>query len=271
MRYFCFFPSPFIFRFSSSNRDLVFPGGSDIKESVCSAGDPGLIPGIPLEKRMATHSSALAGESRGQGNLAGHSPWGHKESNMTERMTLLFFFAIKTYFSFKRYNWSGTSYYCFRKTLQLSDLTLLTVAYTVASPQISGPWVPEWLVCGVSSLWGDTKLWKRTFYILKQTVLTLSEFPSKWKVQGHRIFLSAGEATLQTLGLLWWNCPPLLKRWRKAEYWRKQRARHFWTPDNLTTLLSPKCSGGGEKIPRFSFLERTLILLDYRSLHMHSI
>ena len=37
-------------------------GGSDDKESACSAGDPGLIPGSGrfLEKKMATHSSILA-------------------------------------------------------------------------------------------------------------------------------------------------------------------------------------------------------------------
>ena len=41
---------------------LGFPGGSDGKESTCSAGDQGSIPGSgrSLEKGMATHSSALA-------------------------------------------------------------------------------------------------------------------------------------------------------------------------------------------------------------------
>ena len=39
-----------------------FPGGSDVKESAYSAGDPGSIPGQedPLEKEMATYSSILA-------------------------------------------------------------------------------------------------------------------------------------------------------------------------------------------------------------------
>ena len=36
---------------------------------------------------MATHSSILPGESHGQKSLAGYSPWGHKESDMTERLT----------------------------------------------------------------------------------------------------------------------------------------------------------------------------------------
>ena len=33
---------------------------------------------------MATHSMFLPGESQGQRSLAGHSPWDHKESDMTE-------------------------------------------------------------------------------------------------------------------------------------------------------------------------------------------
>ena len=41
---------------------MGFPGGSDGKESACTMGDLGLIPGLgrPLEKGMATHFSILA-------------------------------------------------------------------------------------------------------------------------------------------------------------------------------------------------------------------
>ena len=42
----------------------------------------------PLEKGMATHSSILPGESHGQRSLAGYSPQGRKESDMTEWLTL---------------------------------------------------------------------------------------------------------------------------------------------------------------------------------------
>jgi len=38
----------------------------------------------PLESEMVTHSSILTGKSHGQRSLAGYSPWGHKESDMTE-------------------------------------------------------------------------------------------------------------------------------------------------------------------------------------------
>ena len=37
-----------------------------------------------LEKEMATHSSALPGESQGQGSLVGCRLWGHTESDTTE-------------------------------------------------------------------------------------------------------------------------------------------------------------------------------------------
>ena len=42
----------------------------------------------PLEMGMAIHSRILAGESHGQRRLAGCSPWGDKESDMTELLAL---------------------------------------------------------------------------------------------------------------------------------------------------------------------------------------
>ena len=38
----------------------------------------------PLEKEMATHSSILAWKSHGWRSLAGYSPWGCKELDVTE-------------------------------------------------------------------------------------------------------------------------------------------------------------------------------------------
>ena len=67
-----------------------FPGGSVGKESACSASDPGSIPGL--------------GRSSGEGNgyprqysclenstdrpLMGYSPWGLKELDTSEQLTL---------------------------------------------------------------------------------------------------------------------------------------------------------------------------------------
>ena len=66
---------------------MGFTGSSAGKESAFNAGDPGLIPGLgrspgggngnPLEY------SGLENPHR-QRNLAGYSPWGHKESDTTE-------------------------------------------------------------------------------------------------------------------------------------------------------------------------------------------
>ena len=42
-----------------------------------------------LEKEMATHSSTLAGKFHGHRRLVGYSPWGCKESDMTERLHFL--------------------------------------------------------------------------------------------------------------------------------------------------------------------------------------
>ena len=42
----------------------------------------------PLEKGMATHSTILAWEFHGQRSLEGYSPWGCKEEDMTEQLTL---------------------------------------------------------------------------------------------------------------------------------------------------------------------------------------
>ena len=42
----------------------------------------------PLEKGMATHSSILAWRVPGTEELAHRSPWGRKESDTTEHVTL---------------------------------------------------------------------------------------------------------------------------------------------------------------------------------------
>ena len=64
------------------------PGGSGGKESACNAGDPGSIPGSGRSpgEGMATHSNILFGESHGQRSLVSYSPWGHKESDLTQRL-----------------------------------------------------------------------------------------------------------------------------------------------------------------------------------------
>ena len=69
---------------------MGFPVGSEHKESACIVGDPGSIPGSgrpPWKKEWHPTPVFLPGESHGQRSLVGHSPWGHKESNMTEQLS----------------------------------------------------------------------------------------------------------------------------------------------------------------------------------------
>ena len=60
---------------------LGLPCGSASKESACNVGDLGLTSGlgISLEKGKATTPVLWPGEFHGL-----YSPWGHKESDMTE-------------------------------------------------------------------------------------------------------------------------------------------------------------------------------------------
>ena len=62
---------------------------SEGKESACNAGDPGSIPGsgrYPGERNGNPLQYSRLENPHGQRSLAGYSPWGHKKSDMTERL-----------------------------------------------------------------------------------------------------------------------------------------------------------------------------------------
>ena len=68
----------------------LFPGGSGSKESACSAGYPGFIPGSgrsPGEGNGYLLQYSCLENSNGQRSLASHSRWGHRESDMTEQLS----------------------------------------------------------------------------------------------------------------------------------------------------------------------------------------
>ena len=73
---------------TSLGRSSDFPGSLDGKESACSPGDHGLIPGLgrsPAEGNGNLSTPVfLLGEFRGQRSLVGYSPWDPKELNTTE-------------------------------------------------------------------------------------------------------------------------------------------------------------------------------------------
>ena len=61
---------------------LLFPGGSDSKESSCNAGDLGSAPGLGRSPR-GRHGNPLQysclENPQGQKSLVGYNPWGCKE------------------------------------------------------------------------------------------------------------------------------------------------------------------------------------------------
>ena len=61
-----------------------------VKASAYNAGNPGLIPELgrsPGEVNGSPTPGLLPGKSHGRRSLAGYSPLGHKESDVTEQLT----------------------------------------------------------------------------------------------------------------------------------------------------------------------------------------
>ena len=69
---------------------MGFPNGSDDKEYTCNTGDLGSIPGSGRSPGGG-HGNQLhyscQENPHGQRSLVGYSSWGHKESDMTERLS----------------------------------------------------------------------------------------------------------------------------------------------------------------------------------------
>ena len=70
--------------------DWGFPGGSDRKQSACNARDLGSIPGLgraPEGRHGNPLQYSWLESHYGQRILAGCSPWGLKESDVTELLS----------------------------------------------------------------------------------------------------------------------------------------------------------------------------------------
>ena len=68
-----------------------FPGGSDGKEYTCNARYLGLITELgrsPGKGNSYPLQYPGLENPMGRGGLAGYSPWGHKESDTTERLSI---------------------------------------------------------------------------------------------------------------------------------------------------------------------------------------
>ena len=83
---------PSISRSSYKNPKEIrgFPDGSLGNESTCNVGDLGSIPGLgrsPGRGHGNSFQYSCLENPHGQRSLAGYSPWGCKESDMTERLS----------------------------------------------------------------------------------------------------------------------------------------------------------------------------------------
>ena len=78
-------------KLTGENQSLIlctcFPGDSEVKASAWKAGDPGWIPGSGRAPGEG-NGNPLRYSCHGQRSLAGYSPWGRKESDTTEQLTL---------------------------------------------------------------------------------------------------------------------------------------------------------------------------------------
>ena len=97
----------------SKNTGVVrgFPGGSDGKVSACNTGDTGLIPGLgrsPGEGNGNSLQYSYLEKSHGWRSLLGYSPWGRKESDMTERLHFCHFL-LQGIFPTQPRDWTHTS------------------------------------------------------------------------------------------------------------------------------------------------------------------
>ena len=77
---------------------LGFPGGSVVKNPPANAGRCGFHPWvgmIPWRRKWQSTPEFLPGKSHGQRSLVGCSPWGHKESDRTDRACTHLFICSK--------------------------------------------------------------------------------------------------------------------------------------------------------------------------------
>ena len=81
----------------------------------------------PLEKEIAIHSSTIAWKIHGQRSLVGYSPWGHKESDTTERLHFHFLVSQKALVTSswlkarrKGHSWSRNRGGCYKQGNRMS-------------------------------------------------------------------------------------------------------------------------------------------------------
>ena len=143
-----------------------FPGGSDGKESTCNEGDPGLIPGLgrsPGGGHGNPFKYSCQENPHKQKSLQGYSPWGHKETQLS--------------------NWVATEYTGSVFTLAEiteSNVSSFTSPYRrfVSKNKIhSVMWIKFILICNVNKIHNVSKVYLSA-YVLQTNKQNLPYFYS---------------------------------------------------------------------------------------------
>ena len=81
--------------FKIMTRIWDFPGGSDGKASCFQCGRPGFHPWVRKilwRRKWQPAPVLLPGKAHGQRTVVGYSPWGHKQSDTTERLHSIYLY-----------------------------------------------------------------------------------------------------------------------------------------------------------------------------------
>ena len=154
-----------------------FSGSSDSKASAYNAGNLGSIPGSGRSFGEGSGNPLQCScleKSRGRRNLVGYSPWGRKESDMTEWPLLLWTQEPPRVFLYLQY-WFQPSYRC----VYYSSLWWYCTFLELSHPVISTPQPPSSLSLSLSLY--------IYIYIFKASVYSTYRWASKnyqWEITG---------------------------------------------------------------------------------------
>ena len=80
---------------------MDFPDGSDGKESACNAGDPASVPGLGRSPGGGYDNPLQYSCLENLLKLVGYSPWGCKDSDMTDRLSTKHIGGFNNHYNFR--------------------------------------------------------------------------------------------------------------------------------------------------------------------------
>ena len=193
---------------------LLFPGGSVVKNSPASAGDAGDMGSIPgLEKSPGVEwlptTVCLLGKFHGQRSPVGYSPWGLKQSDTEHACMSLCSQPIKYYKMF-----SGTLCLQDSDSFYETESSMVTCFWEILSHTIY-----NWIICGRTS---------QSLNLLYQWALCRGQHRAFRIFQSH---LSQATSVPADICRLHWTILSLISDSCRGSLW-------VWWEKNMTSLFS---------------------------------